>query len=192
MKKYFLIIAFCILSVASFADEDKVFDQMKKNDQKEVQKKENISAKNKNSFNYFRVGPGAIPGYAIPLYPTLGFGRRVQNNNHGYDISIDVHSALLINWISLKGEYMFFFPKATQSNHQYYLGSGINYESFFFFPPSSISLEVTPGIQYKRKSGRYNFIQLDISNPIYNPLSAEYYALKKNVPGIGLSFGFGF
>nr|NGX32081.1 hypothetical protein [Candidatus Anoxychlamydiales bacterium] len=53
MKKYFLIIAFCILSVASFADEDKVFDQMKKNDQKEVQKKENISAKNKNSFNYF-------------------------------------------------------------------------------------------------------------------------------------------
>nr|NGX32074.1 hypothetical protein [Candidatus Anoxychlamydiales bacterium] len=102
-----------------------------------------------------------------------------------------VHSALLINWISLKGEYMFFFPKATQSNHQYYLGSGINYESFIW-SPASLSLEITPGIQYKRKSGRYNFIQLDISNPIYNPLSLEYHALKKNVPGIGLSIGFGF
>ncbi|NGX41603.1 MAG: hypothetical protein KR126chlam4_01445 [Candidatus Anoxychlamydiales bacterium] len=190
MKKYFLIIGFCILSVASFADEDKVFEQMKKNDQKEVQEKDDISAKNKNSFNYVRVGPGAIPGQAIPYYPTLGFGRRVQNNNHGYDISIDVHSALLINWISLKGEYMFFFPKATQSNHQYYLGSGINYMSYFFFPVA-ISLEVTPGIQYKTKSGRYIFIQLDISNPIYNPFFTDY-KREKYVPGVGLSIGFGF
>ncbi|NGX41668.1 MAG: hypothetical protein KR126chlam4_01513 [Candidatus Anoxychlamydiales bacterium] len=192
MKKYFLIIGFCILSVGSFADEDKVFDQMKKNDQKEVQKKENISAKNKNSFNYVRVGPGAFPGYAIPSYPTLGFGRRVQNNNHGYDISIDVHSELVLNWISLKGEYMFFFPKSTLSNHQYYLGSGINYMSFLFVFPASLSLEVTPGIQYKRKSGRYNFIQLDISNPIYNRLTLDYNFMKKYVPGVGLSFGFGF
>ena len=191
MKKHFLIIAFCILSVASFADDGKVFDQMKKNDQKEVQEKDDISAKNKNSFNYVRVGPGAFPGYAIPVYPTLGFGRRVQYNNHGYDISIDVHSALVLNFISLKGEYMFFFPKSTLSNHQYYLGSGINYMSFFFLLPSSLSLEVTPGIQYKRKSGRYNFIQLDISHPIYNRFATAY-KRKKYVPGIGLSFGFGF
>ena len=87
---------------------------------------------------------------------------------------------------------MFFFPKSTLSNHQYYLGSGINYESGNLFYPCSISLEVTPGIQYKRKSGRYNFIQLDITHPIYNPLSVEYNSLKKNVPGIGLSVGFGF
>jgi len=194
MKKYFLIIGFCILSVGSFADEDKVFDQMKKNDQKEVQKKENISEKNKTSFYYFRVGPGAIAGYSLPVYPTIGFGKRVQKStHHGYDFSMDFHNALLINFLCLKGQYMYFFNESPRK--QFYLGSGLNLESgcHIIFPVniSSVSLEITPGIKYKTKSGGIRFLQLDITQPLYmNPSAFEM--KYHRFPVVGLSYGFGF
>lgn len=152
----------------------------------------NISSKltttNSDYFNikYLKIGPGAISGCIIPAYPTIGFGKRVQKNlHHGYDFSIDIHSAILINFLSLKAQYMYFCDESNQK--QFYLGSGFNLETpcIILLPVGirSVSFEITPGIQYKTQTGKIRFLQLDISQPLY---------MNYRFPVVGLSYGFGF
>lgn len=198
--KTILFLSLCAFAFAqnllAYNDSDYHQDNFSHKQKQSLNISYKLNETNSNYCNmkYLRVGPGAISGYSIPAYPTIGFGKRVQKSkHHGYDFSMDIHSVILINFLSLKGQYMYFFNESPQK--QFYLGSGFNFESpcHILLPVElkSISLEVTPGIQYKTQTGKIRFLQLDISQPLYmnhNSFEKHYH----HFPVVGLSYGFGF
>lgn len=159
--------------------------------------------------SFFYGGVGAYNAILLPL-PSFGLGYRFQYNHVGLDLSVDGTSLLICNFLRLSPAILF-YPKPDNASQMYtgfacgclyinhadvYRGGWNN--NFFCLP------ELVVGYQYKRNSGKNNFIELRLGAPIIhlNPKKDPYYRYTGGneytyltpiiIPCASIKFGFGF
>lgn len=166
---------------------------------------------NRNSqMCYVKVGAGY---FTKGIYlPNFGLGVRFQREEHGCDLSFSFGSLVFENYASLKGMYLF-YPKL-QDKNQLYLGFGSGVGYYLSSVPmgmpygsvtksyASLNLEAVLGYEFNVNCYFKPFIQLELSQPIFNFSRSKYrvrdgddyknrYVRCDNTPKIALMFGFG-
>lgn len=114
-------------------------------------------------WSYGRVGTG------FPDLLNLGVGYRSFLGRHGFDLSLNGGTCVLINEISLRGLYLNRFSPSCPSSYYAGVGVGVNYMNVAnmmgkgwahgVFP----SIEATLGRDWRLESGRHLFLQLGCS-----------------------------
>lgn len=153
----------------------------------------------KSSLYYLKLGASNPPGNSGVL-PTLGIGARFQKNAWGLDLSGNLNSLILINYISLKGSFLYYpFPK---KRNQFYIGMGpgIGYHvsSIPMGQPygatsnqhGSLTVEGIMGYEFRHSALFKTFIQLEVSQPVLN--FGEREKCQNYKPGLAISVGLGF
>lgn len=109
------------------------------------------------SFTYLRFD------YGVPILFALNIGKRVQANQHAFDLSVgQICSSVDVIGIQSHMRYLF-FPKP-HIDSQYYLGIGLN--SFLAFSKDylvSTQPELALGKEYYKKNGKQRFLELRIA-----------------------------
>ena len=116
----------------------------------------------RESFGYFNLGlkcPIMIP------MPSLGFGYRLQNERHGFDVSVQASTWLIISIVSVMPMYQYY--RKPNLDKEYYLGTGIDFQLMVSpFGEDSTRLFFTPvlafGKKYRNDSGANRFFQFEI------------------------------
>ena len=153
---------------------------------------------NRSSLYYMKLGAVFPPGDSAYVLPVYGIGTRFQRSYYGIDLSANVATTGSINYLSLKGLFLF-YPHPEKKN-QFYLGigPGIGYYTTagLIDPYASRSHECTMAtlegvIGYElRHSQRFKtFVQLEPSQPVFQ-LTDDHPCRYK--PGVALTFGIGF
>ena len=153
-----------------------------------------------NSLYYAKLGSAYPPGDSSNILPSFGLGARFQRGHYGWDLSLNLASAVFINYASLKG--MFLFYPQTETKYPLYLGfgSGIGYHlsSVPMGQPfgsrsseyGNVTLEGILGYEFRHASHFKTFIQLELSQPAFGFGGHQHrYSYR---PGIAFTAGFGF
>lgn len=156
-----------------------------------------ISAEEKrSSLTYLKLGGSYSPGDASAILPSFGLGTRFQRNSFGCDLSANLSSVLFINYASVKGICLF-YPQP-EKRHQSYVGIGPGFGYYFREIPMGGSygsastqygmatLEALLGYEFRHARHLKTFIQLELSQPLYN-FDKKFYR-----PGLALTGGIGF
>jgi hypothetical protein len=85
---------------------------------------------------------------------------------------------------------MFFTPISKQNKFYFGVGPNVVAPLIKDFLPI-VAIEATPGIEFQHASGRKTFVQLDISQPVYNNFLEDYKG-GYNGPSASFSVGIGF
>ena len=109
--------------------------------------------------------------YGVPFLFTLNFGKRLQVNHHGLDMSAGTTFWPHFYEIQSNIDYLF-FPKLNLES-QYYFGIGLK-SLFFIFSSNycfSYQPEIVLGKEYVKKNGKNRFLEIKIG----------YYCLAKRM-----------
>ena len=147
--------------------------------------------KSSDSF-YIKGGVAVPPGHRLNSYlpiPTIGIGRRHQMGYHGYDLSLNFSSVMLINSLSAKGMYLYYpFPN---EKYRLYLGAGpgVGYNCSLEVEGGFISLEGVIGVEFQCSPHFKPFVQLEATQPV-----CSFYGkgAGNHRPGVALTIGVGF
>lgn len=159
------------------------------------------------SFTYVRLGYGAVSGEGVYGGTSLGFGRRIELDSFGVDVSfLNVQTASRGNHsgattgtlLKLQGLY-FMSPK---SNRSAYLGGGLGYGVVDLkdrWHGSGLQGELTLGYEFPRASSLRTFVQVDATLPFYKVAANARWTPSNPTPAVGqryapsfaVSIGFG-
>lgn len=155
---------------------------------------------NNSSLYYAKLGAVYLPGDSSDILPNVGLGMRFQRGYYGFDISANFSSLIFVNYASLKG--MFLFYPQPEKKHQLYFGVGPGVGGYLHAVPAvvwvggtthkygNVTLEGVVGYEFRHSEHFKTFIQLEVTQPIYNFRRQECrYSYK---PGLAISCGIGF
>ena len=151
-----------------------------------------------HSLYYLKFGVSHPPGDSFDVLPVSGLGIRFQKEDHGYDLSVNLASALFINYVSIKGVFLL-YPRQ-EKPYPFYYGFGQEVGCYLDLVPMGqpfggvshthgiIALEVLLGYEFRQAQHFKTFIQLELSQPICNfGMSHHRYQ-----SGLALTAGIGF
>lgn len=170
MKKYIILIIILITLITSlFSDE--------------ITSSRTFYVKGGVSF------PPSQKNYMPLPTPALGIGSRYQRGNCGFDLSLNLNSIIVINYVSVKGVFLYYpFPA---NDHRLYMGigPGLGYNASIGGEGGCGSLEGIIGYEFRCSSRFRPFIQLELTQPVVRFKSkgpGQYQ------PGVAISIGVGF
>lgn len=148
-----------------------------------------------NTLLYFKMGGSVLPGDNRTFLPTAGIGTRGQLGYLGFDLSSNVSTTLLNNYIALKG-LVLFYPVSIFGHHIYFgMGAAAGYRGKISLKGRSadytgMTAEAVIGYEFTHYRYFRKFIQVEISEPLYNKEGNRLWRSK--TPGITLLSGVGF
>jgi hypothetical protein len=121
------------------------------------------SSKVNDSYFYgsFNLGPAPLP------LPGFGLGYRVQNDHFGLDTHVQLTSVVVVNFLKVQSQALFYFKPKLES--QFYMGLGGSYSKLFhsFEDCSLTSPEITFGKCYLNENDSRRHFELQISWPTF-------------------------
>jgi len=147
-----------------------------------------------SSFGYMNVGLGPFP---LPL-PIFGLGYRAQRHQHGFDISLQVSTIVMLTHIKGSLLYQHYFRPSFQS--QFYIGGGLGVSGLFGTYGNdaigAVSPEFVFGKQYLADTGGRRFFQMQVSWPTcgFEEFSKRSFSKREffYYPLVVFSYGVGF
>src|SRR5260221_10895877 len=155
--------------------------------------------KQNNDLYYMKFGIVDPPVGSSGVLPAIGLGARFQRGEYGYDLSANLGSILFINYVSLKGMFLF-YPQPEKTNQLYFgFGPGIGHYSSTFpmmhygngaRDRGVLTLEAVLGYEFRHSPNFATFVQLELTQPTFGlGGNSPHFG---NKPGVALSVGVGF
>lgn len=154
---------------------------------------------NRSSLIYFKLGGIYPPQETKVVLPNFGIGARYQKGHYGFDVSLNLGSLVFVSCASVKGMVLFYpYPEKL---HQFYygIGPGLGYQERGIpmglpfggagYAWWNVNIEGVLGYEFRHSAHFKTFIQLEVSQPVYQ-FGGKYRG--SYMPGVAIMGGIGF